>query len=168
MSRIAGRRRHGRPRVAWLLAVVWTAIAGPSAALAEDLRLDVVRTSHESLVAEIVEVLFEAQAAAARAVAAGDLEAVHESEAELDDALHALEGAVEALPESRRARAEQLLADLFGIVEGLHEAAEAGDRDEVERLVRHLGDLIDEILPTFLSSDADDARTSAGGHLSIE
>ncbi len=167
MSRTPARRRPGRSGAAWLLAV-WTTVAASATASTGDLASDLIPASHEPLVAEVVEVLREAQAAAARAVAAGDLEAVHESEAEIDDALHALEGAVDAVPESGRGRAEQLLADLFGTVDGLHEAAEAGDRRELELLVRHLGDLIDEILPTFLDSDADDGRTSARGHLSIE
>jgi len=167
MSRTPGRRRSGRLGAAWLLAV-WTTVAASATASTGDLVPGPISASHQPLVAEVVAVLREAQAAAARAVAAGDLEAVHESEAEIDDALHALEGAVDAVPESGRGRAGQLLAGLFGVVDGLHEAAEAADRAGLEQLVRHLGDLIDEILPAFLGSDADDGRTSARGLRSNE
>ena len=160
-------RRH-RPH-AWATACVLTAAVAaiPAFARPSDARGFPGAASpatHESSAEEVVQSLWEAYRGTERAVETGDLEAAHQGEAAIDEALHALAGKTQSLLESRRERAHELLDQCFEIVDALHEAAEAGDARALEQLVRELETLIAELQTLFHVASAVGVQTSVRMH----
>ena len=151
---LIARAAHRFPGVGWILIVLLTAGAAAPRAVAStvmsSVRPNQPPASHE--VNEAAESLREAHRSLQGAIRAGDLEAIHESEAGIDEALHGLENCMPSLPEIDSVRARSLLDQGFEIVDLLHEAAEKADVPATARLARNLSPMIDDIEAVFLAS----------------
>lgn len=105
--------------------------------------------------AEIVQDLWETHDLAKRAAQAQSFEEIHDFEADLDSAFHALELLEEQLPKTEKDTAHELLGALFEVVSGLHEAAERSDPRSLATHLTRLSILIGKVESTFRQLEPD-------------